>query len=164
MCWLIWHWRACGDARSWLAVLRLTTGQLRQIEQNAEKAYPEEGCGLVVGRTDGQGVHIVDEVVPSANVAREDRTRNFEIDPELRFRTEKRLRGDERAIIGHFHSHPNGHAQPSKKDAAMVFEPEMIWLITAVESGHATETAAFLFDEEGGAFVESKVELSDRAE
>lgn len=145
-------------------MLRLTARHLREIERSAEAAYPEEACGLVVGRCQPDGTRVVAEVVPSANVSRDDKARNFEIDPELRFRTEKRLRGATASVIGHFHSHPNGQARPSERDLAMVFEPELIWLITGVVVGKADKTAAFLFDEQKGAFVETDMALLGRAQ
>lgn len=145
-------------------MLRLTATQLREIERSAEAAYPEEACGLVVGRCRPDGTRIVTDVVPSANVARADRTRNFEIDPEVRFHTEKRLRDAEDAVIGHFHSHPNGVAKPSERDRAMVYEPDMVWLITGVLRGKVETTAAYRFDAQAGAFVEAEIDLAGGAE
>jgi proteasome lid subunit RPN8/RPN11 len=39
-------------------------------------------------------------------------------------------------VIGHWHSHPNGRAEPSARDAARALDNGQIWLILA--GGRAT--------------------------
>jgi proteasome lid subunit RPN8/RPN11 len=34
-------------------------------------------------------------------------------------------------MIGHYHSHPNGAAEPSRHDAAMALDTGRLWLIVA---------------------------------
>ena len=135
------------------ALVRLTPAQLRAIEAAAEKAYPEEACGLLVGRCEpGVGVR-VSAVEASANVAEPPRARRFEVDPKLRLRLERALRDGPEAIVGVYHSHPDGSAEPSETDIAMIFEPAMVWLITAVDAGRAGATTAWRPMEDGSAFL-----------
>jgi hypothetical protein len=35
-------------------------------------------------------------------------------------------------------------AEPSAADAAMIYEPDLVWLITAVVAGQAVQTTAFI--------------------
>ncbi len=120
------------------------------IAAAAERAYPEECCGLLIGRRTEEAVQI-DDAAASANVA-SDRRRRFEIDPALRFVLMRKLRGGGRVIVGHYHSHPDGPAEPSAHDAAMAFEPELVWLLVAVQRGRAAAPGAFLFDAGAGGF------------
>ena len=60
-----------------------------------------------------------------------DRTRSFEIDPAVLLRTHREARGAGQQVIGHYHSHPNGRAEPSKRDAARAVENGQLWLIIA---------------------------------
>ncbi len=132
--------------------LRLSPAQLQAIEREAEAAYPEEACGLLVGRAEPGGAWQVNAVEASANVAEPPRTRRFEVDPRLRLRLERELRESPDSIMGVYHSHPNGRAEPSETDTSMIFEPAMIWLITAVADGRAGATMAYKPTEDGAAF------------
>ena len=132
--------------------VRLLQQHLRAIERAAEAAYPEEACGLLVGRSKSGGAWEVSAVEASDNVAEPPRTRRFEVDPKLRLRLERALRESPDSIVGVYHSHPNGSAEPSETDVSMIFEPNMIWLITAVVDGRAGATKAYKPTEDGAAF------------
>lgn len=106
----------------------------------AEAAFPRECCGLLIGSTGGET--IVDEIVPTENQAAE--ASRFLIDPQTQFDWLRRLRGSGRSIVGHYHSHPNGRAQPSDYDAEMASEPGQVWLIIPVEDGTAGAPQAFV--------------------
>ena len=135
------------------ASLRLTQAQLRAIEAAAEDAYPEEACGLLVGRCEPGGACRISAVEASANVAEPPRTRRFEVDPKLRLRLERALRDGPESVVGVYHSHPDGSAAPSDTDLAMIFEPALIWLITAVDGGRAGATTAWRPTADGTAFL-----------
>jgi proteasome lid subunit RPN8/RPN11 len=120
---------------------RIASGVTEQLLSAAATAAPEECCGLLLGRDN----HI-ETAVPAANVAA-DRTRSFEIDPAVLLRTHREARGQGQQVIGHYHSHPNGLATPSKRDAARAVEDGQLWLIitagalTAWQAGAATADA-----------------------
>lgn len=116
---------------------------LREIVEAAEAAYPEESCGLLIGR--GKRILRVSRVVASVNLRTGSGDR-FEVDPALRFRLMRDLEGTSEWIIGHFHSHPDHPAEPSRYDLEMAFEPELVWVITAVDRGRALHTAAHRFN------------------
>ena len=135
------------------ASVRLTAAQLLAIQRAAEAAYPEEACGLLVGRREPGGAWCVGAVEASANVAEPPRTRRFEVDPKLRLRLERDLRESPDSVIGVYHSHPDGSAKPSETDRSMIFEPAMVWLITAVAGGRAGATTGWRPTEDGSAFT-----------
>lgn len=139
--------------------VRLTYEQLRAIERAAEDAYPEEACGLLVGRSTPGAGYRVSTVEASANVAEPPRTRRFEVDPKLRLRLERALRESPDSVIGVYHSHPDGSAQPSETDISMIFEPDMVWLITAVADGKAGETTGWRPTDDGSAFLALGIEF-----
>ena len=144
--------------------VRLSLAQLQAIERAAEAAYPEEACGLLVGRFEPGGAWQVNAVEASANVAEPPRTRRFEVDPKLRLRLERELRECADSVVGVYHSHPNGSAEPSETDVSMIFEPDMVWLITAVTDGRAGATKAYKPTEDGSAFRPLGLDLgSDNA-
>ena len=115
----------------------------RALVAAAETAYPEECCGLLIGRRDREGEVAISDVRESANVAPKDRGVRFELDPAVRLATVRALAGGPEIIVGHYHSHPDRPAQPSATDVALAYEPDLVWLIVAVFAGHVTEAAAF---------------------
>ena len=149
--------------------VRLTAAQLRAIERAAEAAYPEEACGLLVGQRAPDGTCRVSAVEASANVAEPPRARRFEVDPRLRLRLERALRNGPDSVVGVYHSHPDGSAEPSETDVSMIFEPAMVWLITAVDGdgdgggGRAGTTTAWRPADDGTAFLPLGLDLGGAA-
>jgi proteasome lid subunit RPN8/RPN11 len=123
-------------------VLALTVPQMKAVVDQAEAAWPEEACGLLVGRVLPGPSWRVTRVEASRNLA-DNRKRRFEVDPGLRIGLERELRGGEEAIVGLYHSHPDMPARPSATDRTQVYEPRLVWLIVSVQGGQAIQTAAF---------------------
>lgn len=145
-------------------MLVLTQAKLRDIAVEAESAYPDECCGLLVGRRDGSET-VVTRVVPSPNLASDEtgkprRRDRFEVDPEIRLHVMRGCEGTDQDIVGHYHSHPDHPPRPSEHDLEMALEPELIWLIVAVEKGRAGEAAAHEFDDRAHAFREVPLRIS----
>jgi desampylase len=130
--------------------LRLSSGQ-RQFLLDAAHS-PDEVCGLMVGR-DG----VVDQLVPARNVAANP-ARSFEIDPATLLATHRTARGQGRQVIGHWHSHPNGRREPSRRDAARATDNGQIWLIIA--GGDITAWRAQARNPGPATFVSVPLEIS----
>ena len=128
----------------------LAQAHLDAVKDAAEAAYPNECCGLLVGRRDGDD-RTVDQVVESRNLA-SDPSNSFEIDMRLRLTLQKQLRGKGREIIGHYHSHPDGPARPSERDREQAWEPDLTWLIISVTRAGAEDVLGYAYDDRRGAF------------
>lgn len=92
----------------------------------AAAASPEaEVCGLLTG-TPGTVTHaeLARNVAPRPE-------RGFEIDPATLLRVHREARGRGEAVVGHYHSHPNGRAEPSRTDAARALRDGQLWVIVA---------------------------------
>lgn len=127
---------------------------LSQIARFAEHAYPEECCGLLIGRGDDAARIAVTRVAASRNVAEGRERDSFEVDPKLRFDLMRELSDGPWRIVGHYHSHPDHPARPSARDTEMAWEPDLLWVIVSVTDGRAGEVTAHLFDSEQGRFRE----------
>lgn len=92
-------------------------------------ADPYEVCGLLLGR---EGMIL--DIRTAANVAF-DPSRHFELDPAELIAAHRAARAGGPAILGHYHSHPSGRAEPSATDAAQAAPDGSLWLI--VGSGTA---------------------------
>ena len=103
----------------------VTSGVIATVRQEATRAWPNEACGLLLGR-DG----VILAVRACANVAA-DPTRHFEIDPAELIAAHRAERAGGPQLIGYWHSHPKGLAQPSATDRAMASGDGRIWAIVA---------------------------------
>lgn len=98
---------------------------LDAIRRHVESGGAEEVCGLLLG-----GPGHVERAVAARNVA-DDRRRRFEIDPETLLATHREARLAGTAVLGCYHSHPDGRAEPSAIDAAAADQSGWLWLIAA---------------------------------
>ncbi|MGT2515879.1 Mov34/MPN/PAD-1 family protein [Sphingomonas panni] len=82
-----------------------------------------EICGILRGTGDAIAV-----AQPARNVAA-DPARHFEIDPAMLFAALRDARQGGPAVLGWYHSHPSGSADPSLADAAQAAADGKLWLI-----------------------------------
>ena len=106
--------------------VRISTSLLQQLRRAAEAHPEQEVCGLLLGRDDR-----VEAAQAAANVSAAPRSA-FEIDPATLLQAHRRARmSGEHRILGYYHSHPSGDADPSPRDAAQAAPDGMLWLILA---------------------------------
>jgi desampylase len=94
-----------------------------RLTSEAIAAPGREVCGLLFG-TSGR----IAAVQPCVNVA-ESPADSFELDPVTLLAAHKAMRAGGANLIGHYHSHPNGRAEPSVRDAAAAPPDGTLWLI-----------------------------------
>ena len=111
----------------------IASGVIAQIIAHAARDPEKEVCGLLLG-----DAATIATVVPAANV-HADPSRFFELDPAALFAAHRRERAGGPRLIGHYHSHPSGYAEPSAEDAAAA-DPASGWLWLIVAGG---QVAAF---------------------
>ena len=107
-------------------VLEVTSGAIVTLLAEAAGAHPHECCGLLVG--DGR----IERAVPAANV-HPDPARHFEIDPAALIAAHRSARDGGPQVLGYYHSHPNGLAQPSATDRASASGDGRVWAIVAAD-------------------------------
>jgi len=103
----------------------LTSDAKATLLEEATRALPNECCGLLLGRA-GR----IECAVPCANV-HADPARHFEIDPAALIAAHKAARGGGPQLLGYYHSHPMGRAEPSATDRALAGGDGRIWAIVA---------------------------------
>ena len=106
-------------------VVELTSGVTATLLQEAARAHPRECCGLLLG----QGAR-VERAVPAGNVHSSPHD-HFEIDPQALIAAHRSARSGGLSVLGYYHSHPNGRAQPSATDQAQAGGDGRIWAIVA---------------------------------
>jgi proteasome lid subunit RPN8/RPN11 len=130
----------------------------RRAESAARAAWPEECCGILLGRRRGAGA-VVQRAQPVANVRAEDRRRGYEIDPHDLVSAQRRGRRQGLEIVGFYHSHPDGARRPSREDARSAW-PEASYVILA-GSGAAWAAGSWRLGPDGRMVAERLVERPD---
>jgi len=128
------------------------------IRATAAAAYPNEGCGLLVGHPateasphpqvhwaialanhwqpdDGSYTDTpLSEAAATASEAPLSQRRRYLIDPADWLRVQRQARAQQLDIIGIFHSHPDHPAEPSECDRRLAW-PQYSYIIAAVMEG-----------------------------
>ena len=124
-----------------LARLRLPPSVRRAILDHAARDPHRECCGLLVGA--GRTVLFA---VPIANV--DSSAARYRIDDRAHIDLQRTLRScvPRVRIIGVYHSHPHGSAQPSPADLAEAHYPDWVHVIIGL-GGPRPRLGAFLISE-----------------
>jgi len=100
------------------------------IVARAREGTPEEVCGVLGGEFDADWSHVRSSY-HAANAAEEPRTR-YRLDPEEALEIFERLEADGEGIVGFYHSHPRGPAEPSETDLEAATWPDRSYVIVSV--------------------------------
>ncbi len=138
----------------------------RAVEGIAAKtcvgAFPEEGCGLLIGpipeNFDALGRTVeVEEARPLPNGwDASAKTNKYLIDPKLLAKVEAELSGTGRGVVGFFHSHPTVPAWPSPFDLTMAMPCVSYWILQ-VKDGRVVDSRSWQRTEDGRSFVEEEI-------
>jgi proteasome lid subunit RPN8/RPN11 len=115
--------------------LTLSPNLLEQIIQHATAAYPNEACGLLVGRDTAS------RFLPMKNIAAS--SAEYEMDPAELIVALREIRQTGETLIAIFHSHPHGPAEPSATDIQRAYYPEAAHLIVSLSELERPQAAAF---------------------
>jgi proteasome lid subunit RPN8/RPN11 len=139
-------------------VLKLSAEHLQAIAAHAERTYPEECCGLMLGKVTTEG-KLLTEVRAIANTWSSEamadfatelplnKTHRYWIAPEDLLREMKNARANALEIIGVYHSHPNHPAVPSECDRTYAWS-EYSYIIVSVQQGKSVDIQSWSLDEQ----------------
>jgi proteasome lid subunit RPN8/RPN11 len=144
-----------------MCALQINLEQIEQIKAHAEKTYPEECCGLLVGKIERQQKRlqkILWEAIATENswndeseLAKLSKTPGskrdrFSIAPSVLLKWQKEARDRHLSIIGIYHSHPDHAAIPSEFDRAIAWQ-QYSYIIVSVREGRAIDFRSWAIDE-----------------
>lgn len=118
--------------------LELPPALMHSLLAQAGARPGEEICGLLSGR--GRRIERV-HAIPNAAAETAER---FCMAPEDLLRAFKQMRERGEQLLGIYHSHPNGVAEPSARDLEEAAYPDVAYLIIALENDPPVR--AFLYD------------------
>lgn len=142
-------------------ILEIDAQVLREIHAHAESSYPEEGAGLMLGKTNGDHKHI-SAILKVTNVREEAARHNrYLIAPQDYLRAEDEADRLGLEVLGVFHSHPDHPNRPSEFDREWAW-PWLSYLITSVLSGEAVESRAWRLHDDRAGFEEEEIKVIAR--
>jgi proteasome lid subunit RPN8/RPN11 len=148
--------------RAMAVIVYLDSRQMDDLRRAAARSRDRECCGLLLGTWGAVGPDPavqIRAVEPMENVWDQGSAAWFEersagdhgpsdryaIDPAQMLAAQRRARDRGWAIVGIYHSHPNGVAVPSECDRQWAWE-EYVYAIVAVADGRATDLRFWQLD------------------
>ncbi len=134
--------------------MKIPAAELERIFAHARKGHPFEVCGVLVGSTDAEGVHIAEARNVENRETEMPRVR-YQIAPEDLLRIQDESRSQGRDIVGFYHSHPDHPARPSETDrriAAGGLSDGVIHMVIGVTGAGETVPSAWVFRDATQAF------------
>lgn len=137
--------------------LKISSLDIRRMSVCAERDYPKETVGALLGRIE-DACYFVMGIVPLEN--REERCpeRAFFVPPEKVLELENLALSSGSQVIGWYHSHPDSRAMPSREDLRCAFH-RYVYPILSVVHGLVRELECWRLRDEGDGF--EPVEIVD---
>jgi proteasome lid subunit RPN8/RPN11 len=130
-------------------MLRIHYDDYEALRAHGEETYPDECCGVLLGKNvAGEGNH-VREIVRAGNTRVDSAHNRYHIAPQELVKIQRQARGLGLDIVGFYHSHPDHPAQWSVTDFAEAHWLGCSYIITSVEQGKAVLTNSFLLSGTG---------------
>lgn len=145
---------------------------LEQIVAQAEREFPFECCGLIIGDS------ATEEVRPIANIQNQKHAENptdfvrdartaFLMDPKAHLAVMNEIDRRKLALTAVYHSHPDHDAyfSPTDRAQACTFDPAepdypgTIYIVLSVKSGRFARAAAFAWDAQRKDFAETELQI-----
>ena len=141
--------------------IQISSGLLKQIHAHGESSYPEEGAGLLLGKTNDEGKQVVNILILTNAREATSRHNRYLLTPE------DYLHGEDEAarlgldVLGVFHSHPDHPNRPSEFDRQWAM-PWFSYVITSVQNGRAVESRSWKLAEDRTHFIEESIIEADK--
>jgi proteasome lid subunit RPN8/RPN11 len=116
----------------------------RTMVLHAERTYPRECCGAMLGQMRGES-KIVREAVPLENVFEGEQAERYEVRSEDLLAADREARSRGLDLIGIFHSHPDARAFFSETDLKNSC-PWFSFVVLSVQGGKFDHAKSFLPD------------------
>ncbi len=132
--------------------LEIPADVLAELERTAERSYPEEACGFLLG-TARNAHRAVTGFLPTPNRASVQRRSRFSLSAEDARAAETTAFERDVCVLGFYHSHPDRSSEPSPEDELNAWVG-YDYLIVPVRAGRAGGTRSYRLDPEGLRFRE----------
>jgi proteasome lid subunit RPN8/RPN11 len=143
-------------------MLKISKADYDLIRWEAERSYPNECCGILLGTMAGTA-RCVTLTVTCENARSDSPANRYSINPEQVIAALKLARSRKENIIGFYHSHPDHPPRYSATDLLEAHWFDCSYLITSVEQGRARATHSYVLlgTEQHKGFEEEMIELME---
>jgi proteasome lid subunit RPN8/RPN11 len=124
-------------------MLQISKADYDLIRWEAERSYPNECCGIILGLDSGEN-RLVTLTITCDNARQDSPKDRYSIHPEQVVAAHKLARSRNEKIIGFYHSHPDHPARYSSTDLSEAHWFDCSYVIISVLQGHADATTSFL--------------------
>lgn len=97
---------------------------------------PNECCGLLLGRTQIERAVRMRSIPPAPDA--------YFMDPEQQIEVFTAMQAAGEQLLGIYHSHPRGPAEPSGIDLQLAFHPDALYVIISLSDAEHPEIGAYL--------------------
>ena len=125
-------------------MIEIATEPWQTMVRHAEKTYPNECCGAMLGRLNG-GSKLVTEAIPMENAYAGEQAARYELRPEDLLEADRQARARGLDLIGIFHSHPDCDAYFSTTDLKNSC-PWYSFVVLSIQNGKFNHANSFLPD------------------
>lgn len=129
---------------------------LHTIGRHASVSYPDECCGVLIGRAQ-EGGTFVERVLSVGNEREDSRHNRYLISPETILAAHKEARALGLDVVGYYHSHPDHPARPSDFDREHAW-PGVSYLIVSVEKRNVVDTRSWRLNDDRESFDEEVID------
>lgn len=136
--------------------LKIRTEVLQEVRERVLQTPRLEVCGLLAGSDD-----VITQSYAATNSSLSPAS-SYEIAPDVMFSAMRAIRAANLKFMGIYHSHPNGKSEPSDRDLALAFYPDVAYLIFAISTS-GDDAYARAFTTRDGKAAELKLEISPAA-
>lgn len=137
-------------------MIKITKDVYDEITGHAKESYPEECCGVLVGKPAAETT--ITKAFRVDNLNKERSQDRYEIDPDALFKIDRKVRGEGFDILGFYHSHPDHPDTPSEFDRERG-QAEYSYVIVGVQGGSETTVRSWAFEEAGEPFEEEEIKI-----
>lgn len=116
-----------------------------RILEHCQKGLPNEACGLLAGRIDGD-IKTIEKVYLLTNI--DESNEHFSMDPKEQLKAVKDARANGFQLIGNFHSHPESPSRPSEEDKRLAYDSSIEYLILSLQEREHPVLRAFGIDKD----------------
>jgi proteasome lid subunit RPN8/RPN11 len=144
-------------------LIKLGAGLIEEIGRQAEREYPRECCGLLIGRIeDGGRTRVIVGTYPVENAFEDagERHHRMSVDPLEYARAERLYAARGLGVVGNYHSHPDHTAVPSQFDLEHLAPwPTMSYIVISVRAGKRAEIRSWELAEDRSRFDEEEMAM-----
>lgn len=156
-------------------MLVLSRSTLDLIHDQGRGSYPEECCGLLIGRIEADR-RVAVQALPVLNTwtsdvaLTEDDTRHslrdrFYIPPRAYLQAQRTAARQDLDVVGCYHTHPDDRAWPSERDrvgaAGVGGGPDFSFVIVSVLDGTPAEVASALLSADGRQWLPEELVIEE---